>query len=259
MSKGYQVGRNPDWPATLQIDCIYGPDADGVVVLNKPPGMDTFNTHYHKSGYPQMCDMMRPHFPEGAHCHRIDRTTSGCHVWAGTYPARSYIISNWKEGTKTYLAVLDEEPKWKEIILRMDVTNPGGATKEQSTKECTTTLTNLGEGLVQCELTRGGRNHQIRRALAAVGLPIVGDRLYNKDAVGHRVMLHAWKWKFRDVEAQAKLPHDMTDWEPSGYNEAQWSVEVPALTEREMERLGEFRHEHPEGGTMGWPLAPDPN
>lgn len=257
MSSGYKVGLNPDWPAIIEVGVIYGPDKDDILVVNKPPGMDTFQTHYHLSGYPQLVSVVQEHYPDFAHAHRIDRTTSGAHAFGtkGRNGAGSLSIlkSGWTtEVTKTYLAVVSGRPKWDEIALTMHVRHTG---KQKSNLPCTTTLTNMGEGLIQAVLSKGGRNHQIRRALAAIDLPIIGDRLY-KGAPGRRVMLHAWKWKFRDVEVQAQLPHDMEEWEPGGYNEPSWSIPVPPLSVRDMERLAKFRREN-QGGTLGWPLPPD--
>lgn len=248
-----------------QIQVLYGPDEDDILIVNKPPGMDTFQTHYHYSGYPQLRDAVQEQFPNFAHAHRIDRTTSGCHAF-GTKGKNgkgsiSLLKTEWTKGvTKTYLAVVGFErkgqprriPKWDKITLTMHVRHTN-----HTNEPCTTTLIHMGNGLVSAELTEGGRNHQIRRALHSIGWPIVGDRLY-KGEEGHRVLLHAWKWKFRDILVQAPLPPDMEEWEPGGYTEPLWSFPCYPLSERDMERLGEFRDANP-GGTMGWPLPPEEN
>ena len=80
-SKNYKVGRGHQWPDTVYVDVLYGPDKDEIMVVNKPPGMDTFQTHYYFAGYPQLCDVVRMEYPDYAHAHRIDRTTSGCHAF----------------------------------------------------------------------------------------------------------------------------------------------------------------------------------
>ena len=257
-SKNYKVGRGHQWPDTVYVDVLYGPDKDEIMVVNKPPGMDTFQTHYYFAGYPQLCDVVRMEYPDYAHAHRIDRTTSGCHAFGtkGRGTGSIGLLKNeWTEGvTKTYLAIVGKNdvgiyPKWDEIVLTMHVAHTNG-----TNKPCTTTLTNLGRGCIAAELTKGGRNHQIRRALHAIGWPIVGDRKYG-GAEGHRVLLHAWTWEFRDIKVQAQCPPDMEEWEPGGYTEALHRIEVPPLSIEDMARLAEFRARNP-GGSMGWPLPP---
>lgn len=260
MSGNHKVGRCPDWPMVKQVDVIYGPDESDIMVVNKPPGCDVFQTHYHFAGYPQLRDVVQEHYPNFAHAHRIDRTTSGCFVF-GTKGKNgkgsiSLLKKEWTKGvTKTYLAVVGTEqkgrdrrlPKWDEVILTMRVRHTNG-----TNEPCTTTLTNLGGGVIAAELTKGGRNHQIRRALHAIGWPILGDSKYG-GAPGYRVMLHAWLWEFRDIKVQAQLPPDMAQWEPGGYNEPLSSFPMYPLSVRDMERLDDFRQANP-GGTLGWPL-----
>lgn len=261
MPKNYVVGLCPEWPARKKIPVLFHGtigDIEDVLIVSKPPGMDSFNSYYHLSGYPQLYHAVQQKYPEYSHVHRIDRTTSGVHVFGtmgrGT-GSLGKIKSEWAKGvTKTYLAVVDRDPKWTEIILTMDVTNHSG--NSYITRPCTTTLTRRGDCVIEAELTKGGRNHQIRRALEAVGFPLVGDRLYG-GKIAHRVLLHAWKWDLHGVTIQAPLPPDMAEYEPGGYTEPIDYIDVDPLSERDMERLAEFRRVNGKGA-MPWPLPPDP-
>lgn len=147
---------------TLKIQVLY--HKDGIVALNKPAGLDTFNTNYHRSGYPQMVDILRPYFPEGGPPHRIDRMTSGLHVWASTKEAISEISTSkgWKNAHKWYLCVAPSIPKWNTCEINMDVKSDEA--RIDKWKPCTTGLTRLNDSeLVQAELMEGGRTHQIPR------------------------------------------------------------------------------------------------
>lgn len=248
----------------MEIEVLYGPDKDGIVVLNKPAGMDTFNTNYHKSGYPQLSDVMKRIFPEGGPPHRIDRGTSGIHVWGSNRNALSMIstATGWKEAHKTYLAVAPQVPEW--IYCEVELIIKANDAKLEKWKPCTTGLTRIGETkLVAAELLKGGRTHQIRRAMKSVGLPLDGDFKYGGDAESGgksvyyqgryrpRFLLHAWKWKFRDIEVQASLPPDMAEWEPGGFHEPMWTIPVEPLTKVQYDKLAHFRANNI-GGSLSW-------
>ena len=72
-----------------------------------------------------------------------------------------------------------------------------------------------GRSVVRCELLTG-RTHQIRVHLAALGYPIVGDRVYGEaDAALPRQALHAWRLSLphpvtrETLEFEAPVPHDL--------------------------------------------------
>ena len=61
-----------------------------------------------------------------------------------------------------------------------------------------------------------GRTHQIRVHLAAIGLPVVGDRVYGvADPELKRQFLHAWRLAFphplsgKPVEVESPLPAEL--------------------------------------------------
>lgn len=128
-------------------------------------------------------------------CHRLDRETSGCLVVARDRAAAVVVkgaFATKHQVTKQYLAVVDGQPPWDteatlDIPLRL--AQPGDATRlphvrmlpgpggQQAITRVRVLSRGAGRALVQCTLVTG-RQHQIRAHLAAVGFPIVGDKLY---------------------------------------------------------------------------------
>jgi 23S rRNA pseudouridine1911/1915/1917 synthase len=136
-----------------------------------------------------------PGEPELQICHRLDRETSGCLVVARDREAAATIKSAFASKTivtKEYLAVVHGQPPWDEqavidIPLRVAqpsdptrlphvrmMTGPGG---QQAITTVKIEQRSTDYALVRCTLVTG-RQHQIRAHLAAVGFPIVGDKLY---------------------------------------------------------------------------------
>ncbi len=192
-----------------------------------------------------------PDEPELQICHRLDRETSGCLVVARDRDAAVVIkqaFATKDEVTKEYLALVHGQPPWDtettlDIPLRL--AQPGDPTKLPYVRMLPgpgglPSITKVrverrgdGMALVRCTLVTG-RQHQIRAHLAAVGFPIVGDKLYTHgdDAfirfcdeglvpelaamfVLPRHALHAARVTFphpttgQPVTAEAPLPRDM--------------------------------------------------
>lgn len=247
---------------TLRLDVLYGPDENGIIVLNKPPGLDSFNQNPHTAGYPPMSDVMKQLFPAGSAPHRIDRGTSGIHVWSLGTPTRKYLYNEWGNCTKTYLAAVDTPPVWDQIDLTMHVKNQSSG----PSRPCTTRLINLGNGAVSAQLVMGGRNHQIRRALKSIKSPIPGDfiyggtktdaplRIFHDRKYRPRFLLHAWRWELGDIKVQAKLPSDMEQFEPGGWTEPLASIDIPPMTWEQYSAWVAFRAERMDRA-LAWPYT----
>jgi 23S rRNA pseudouridine1911/1915/1917 synthase len=148
-------------------------------------------------------------------CHRLDRETSGVLVCA----TDGDVERRWKKAfadgrvKKTYLAIVDgvvDAPR--RIALPLALQGDRGLVRirmvvDDDGAEAVTDVEPVavsGDGarsLVRC-FPRTGRQHQLRAHLAAVGHPIVGDKLYQMgdwwfDAFTRRAL---------DDDARARLP-----------------------------------------------------
>ena len=190
-------------------------------------------------------------------CHRLDRETSGCLVVARDREAAVILkgaFATKDKVTKEYVALVHGHPPWDattiDVPLRLAL--PGDPTRLPHVRMLPgpgglPSITRVrvqdrradGTALVRCTLVTG-RQHQIRAHLAAVGFPIVGDKLYThgddafirfcdeglvpelaKLFVLPRQALHAARVTFPHpatgaaITAEAPLPSDMTVMLPS--------------------------------------------
>jgi 23S rRNA pseudouridine1911/1915/1917 synthase len=132
--------------------------------------------------------------------HRLDKDTTGLLAVAKHDTAHKHLAHQISEKTalRVYLAVVSGDPPRD----RFDVDAPLGSdprnrslrTVRHDGKPALThfrVLTSSGAlRLLACRLSTG-RTHQIRVHLAALGLPVVGDRLYGKQQDSVPLQLHA--------------------------------------------------------------------
>jgi 23S rRNA-/tRNA-specific pseudouridylate synthase len=97
------------------------------------------------------------------------------------------------------LETIKEYPKYLESFIHPKVPFPGdpkwGITKILSTDD----LVGRPQTVVSLEILTG-RTHQIRYQLSELGLPVVGDYLYNAKSSDEHMQLTAWKLEFIDIE-----------------------------------------------------------
>lgn len=167
--------------------------------------------------------------------HRLDRETSGVMVIAKVQA--SYLelknLFQVRAVDKAYLALVwGHLPAFQGVIERPLARQSGSlkrrvlmskdqpAVVSRSARTEYRVLARSGASDVVLVLPRTGRTHQIRAHLAALGHPVLGDRLYaNKSmrtksaVVFNRHMLHAWKLSFtlngHRYAYSAPLPEDM--------------------------------------------------
>jgi 23S rRNA pseudouridine1911/1915/1917 synthase len=165
-------------------------------VVDKPAGLPVHaSAKFYFNTLTRVLGERFPDEPELQICHRLDRETSGCLVVARDRAAAASIkqaFASKARVVKQYLAVVHGQPPWNDehtIDLALRVAQPGDPTKlthvrmltgagglEAITKVCVERRS-ADYALVRCTLVTG-RQHQIRAHLAAVGFPIVGDKLY---------------------------------------------------------------------------------
>jgi 23S rRNA-/tRNA-specific pseudouridylate synthase len=119
--------------------------------------------------------------------HRLDTPASGVMLFARTRGAAANLSELFAAGAmrKTYLARVEGRV---ERASHIDTPIDGKAAR--------TEIEPMG-GLVLVRITTG-RTHQIRRHLASIGHPILGDTRYG-GAPAERLMLHAWKLEHSSI------------------------------------------------------------
>lgn len=183
-------------PGTLEV--VY--EDDYLLAVNKPPHISVHPSHGHLTGslihliherhralYGDTQDMPTL-------CHRLDRETSGVLLTAKDQVSRTRVGKQFecRSIDKTYLALVVGEIEGEsgvidlpigkalhsEVRLKMGVREDGEG--QASTTEWKVAQRLSGHTLVELHpLT--GRQHQLRVHLAALGHPILGDKLYMGD------------------------------------------------------------------------------
>ena len=156
--------------------------------------------------------------------HRLDRDTSGLLAVALTAEAERGLQAAIKERrvSREYLALVHGAPATStgtvDAPLGRDPARPTRMRIDPSGRHAVTHY-RVEEAHRDMTLLRvtldTGRTHQIRVHLAAIGLPIAGDRTYGKTAGSPRVFLHAARLAFdhpvtgEAIEAVSPLPSDL--------------------------------------------------
>ncbi|HEV3385945.1 MAG TPA: RluA family pseudouridine synthase [Gemmata sp.] len=201
---------------------------DAVVAIDKPPGLLTVATesekldtafarlnahlHTHKAGRPFVV-------------HRLDRETSGLLLFARSAEIRDHFQAHWGLVKKTYLAVVEGQPKSPEGTienfllegrnLRVRMCNKETANARRAVSRYRLIANRGNYSLVEVELETG-RKHQIRVHMSGLGCPIIGDAAYGAatNPVG-RLGLHAWRLAFdhpltgKRIELESPFPEKL--------------------------------------------------
>ena len=158
--------------------------------------------------------------------HRLDRDTSGLLVVARTEEAyrRLRNLVRRRALEREYLALVRGRPQsWRgriEAPIGRDRSDPLRRSLDTDSPREAITHFEVEQLLPRHALLRvrleTGRTHQIRVHLAAIGLPVVGDRVYGvPDADLGRQFLHAARLAFehpftrKRVEAESQLPREL--------------------------------------------------
>jgi 23S rRNA pseudouridine955/2504/2580 synthase len=179
---------------------------NSIIIVNKPAGLAVQGGKGVKSSLDKI--LMEIRFPPPLLVHRLDKDTSGLLLAAKEREAAarfSRIITE-KKTIKQYTAICSGCPEKKEGIITQELSVNGKMKKSETRyRVIKNSQLNLNDDLpldfsvLEIELGTG-RMHQIRRHLAMIGNPVLGDDKYGdfslnkklrKTAGLKRLLLHA--------------------------------------------------------------------
>ncbi|WP_242926744.1 RluA family pseudouridine synthase [Pontibacter vulgaris] len=177
-------------------DLIIHEDEDYLVV-NKPPFLSTLEDRTPNTTH--LLKLAKQYNPELQACHRLDKDTSGCLVFAKHPEAYRHLAMQFEHRGvyKVYHAVAWGTHKFEdELVSRSILAGAKGVAKltpqGKPAETYFTTLENYSRHtLIEC-MPVTGRLHQIRVHLAYLKAPIVSDELYG----GEHLYLSSLKRKF---------------------------------------------------------------
>ena len=219
-------------PEAIPLNIVY--EDDDLLVIDKPAGLTVHPAPGHPahtlvnailshlSALPDTGDWQRPGI-----VHRLDKDTSGLMLVAKNSPAHLDLSQQFKARSivKVYLALVRGHLTPEDGIIeapigrdrrhreRMAVVAEGSGRGARTQYHVVSYRDNYTLIEVRPET---GRTHQIRVHLAAIGYPVVGDKVYGvKSAYLSRQFLHASRLGFRlpssgeYVEFTSDLPPDL--------------------------------------------------
>ncbi len=176
---------------------------DSILIIDKPQGLAT--TPGMKDN---LCDIIFHDFPdlknvkgykknEGGLLNRLDNETGGMVLFARSNEAFNYYSNQMKQGKikKIYAAIVKGVPEESEGIIKLSIAhhftkNNRMVVVKKNTKyrgrshialTCYKLIrTNRIYSQLEIKIVKGFR-HQIRVHLSGMDLPIIGDKLYNKE------------------------------------------------------------------------------
>jgi len=189
-------------PVPIELPIIY--EDNEVVVINKPGGILThskgaLNTEGTVASFikGKITDKNLTGNRAGI-VHRLDRATTGVIIGAKSESSLKFLQKQFstRKTKKTYIAIVGGTPKPLEAIIdapilrnpkkpqtfKVDPSGKPAQTHYKVIKEL------VGKSLVELKPVTG-RTHQLRVHLAYIGHPIIGDRIYGKEA--EHMLLHA--------------------------------------------------------------------
>ncbi len=182
----------PDDPSDIIEPPAIVHEGDGLIVVNKPGDLAVHPTARYL--HATVTSWLRVRSTPANPCHRLDRETSGVLVCASDTTVEKRWKRAFQDGLveKTYLAIVDGVIDAARTIdvplavqgerglvrIKMVVDDKG----QHAVTDVEPVATDGTYSLVRC-LPKTGRQHQIRAHLAAIGHPIVGDKLYQMGEV----------------------------------------------------------------------------
>jgi 23S rRNA pseudouridine1911/1915/1917 synthase len=214
----------------IPLKIIY--EDDDLLAVDKPAGL----TVHPAPGHPghTLVNAILAHFPHLADIgdslrpgvvHRLDKDTSGVMLVAKNQAAQVNLSRQFKSHsvTKAYLALVKGKLEPESGIIEADIGRDPRNRKKMAVvaqgREARTeyrVIKYIGGYTLLEVMPETGRTHQIRVHLAAIGFPVVGDKVYGvKSPHLSRQFLHASLLGFKlpatgeYVEFESELPEDL--------------------------------------------------
>lgn len=149
--------------------------------------------------------------------HRLDKETSGVLLLAKTEEFRQQAIQEFKAKRvyKEYVTLVEgliaENMRIDRPIKTIKKGGKAFSKADRNGENAVTLiepLTIIGQKTKLKVVIETGKTHQIRAHLAFIGTPIVGDTAYGSTANAKRVMLHAKRVKFLDIDVSVDEPKE---------------------------------------------------
>lgn len=203
------------------------------------PSMDELSKHWLKVRYG------KPGRVFAAIVHRLDAPVAGVVVLARTSKAAGRLSEQFRQGTveKVYLAVVQgRPPRSSDRVINHLVRRgrasrivPAGTKESQEARLCYRLIDADDQKSLLSIGLETGRRHQIRLQLAAIGCPILGDRMYGADRgmPGGRIALMARRIGFThptlktEMRFESPTPVDWP-WPGRGHQRQRplWTIET---------------------------------
>jgi 23S rRNA pseudouridine1911/1915/1917 synthase len=217
-------------PEAIPLKIIY--EDDDLIVVDKPAGL----TVHPAPGHPEhtLVNAILAHFPHLADVgdslhpgvvHRLDKDTSGVMLVAKNSAAQIDLARQFQSHsvTKAYLALVKGKLTPENGIIEADIGRDPRNRKKMAVvakgREARTeyrVVKYIGNYTLLEVMPETGRTHQIRVHLAAIGFPVVGDKVYGVESKYlSRQFLHASRLGFKlpstgkYVEFESALPPDL--------------------------------------------------
>jgi 23S rRNA pseudouridine1911/1915/1917 synthase len=217
-------------PEAMPLNILY--EDDDLIVVDKPAGL----TVHPAPGHPghTLVNALLSHLPHLADSgdalrpgivHRLDKDTSGVMLVAKNSQAQADLSAQFKSHTvsKSYIVLVRGHLTPENGIIEADIG------RDPSHRQRMAVVSKGREARTEYQVIRyirdytllevrprTGRTHQIRVHLAAIGFPVVGDKIYGvKSPFLGRQFLHASRLGFRlpatgeYVEFKSELPEDL--------------------------------------------------
>lgn len=179
-----------------------------LIVLNKPAGLLAVPGRG-PEGADNLWSRALARYPDALVVHRLDQATSGLLVMARNPTSQRHLSMQFEQRRvlKVYEALVEGLPEAQqgEIDLPLMADWPRRPMQKVDTERGKPSLSHWRvlsrdpiQGMTRLSLLpRTGRTHQLRVHMAAMGHPIIGDRLYGGSLAGAtRLMLHATELGF---------------------------------------------------------------